>query len=152
MNDNELIYHIERRIDALERIANVARQGESGTQSAETSIKECRDLLSAIHDLRQAIRRHDDAYNAIFTAHSERAEETCNALENCKREIERIGENVAQLLAKWLTHFDFFNGAKGDWSSSEQPLFLIGLDKGEGGKHVRLSTIRHNTFARARCE
>lgn len=31
MNDNELIYHIERHIDALERIANVARQGESGT-------------------------------------------------------------------------------------------------------------------------
>lgn len=151
INDNELASRLEKQIHGLERIAHVAKSGAGRARSAESGIKECCELLRAIHDFRQVIKQCDDACNAAMASDSDRIEDASRVLEDCKRTADKSAANVARLLASWLTHFELL-GPFDCEKSSDQPMFLISFIKQDDAKCVRLSNDRHSVFAEASCE
>lgn len=151
INDNEMVSRLEKQIHGLERIAHVAQSGAGSARSAESGIKECRELLCAIHDFKLVIKRCDNACNAAMASDLDGIEDASRALEDCKRTAKKSAANVAQLLASWLTRFELLESVDCK-ESSDQPLFLISFIKQGDGKRVRLSIERHSVFAEVHCE
>lgn len=151
INDNELVFRLEEQILRLERIANVAQSGAGSSRSVENGINECRNLLSAIYDLRRGIKHYDDAYNAAIATDSDRIEDACRVLEECKHKAEKCALDLANLLAIWLTRYDFNVGAEAR-KSDEESHFLVAFDEKHNAKHVFLFIDQHKMLAEGRCQ